>query len=175
MKTKIALIISLLPVYAFSNASLEQRVADLESKVDALEKIVLHSSATRAESPDVKMIINEKNALLTLTSWSYTLRKERISDYYQIYYTLKNNYTQQIKLIDGSIRFTDLLGEQVYAIKIAPDVRIEAKGELIQSGTFGINQFIPGQTRMGKMQKDDIVATLNIQRIVFADNTILEF
>jgi len=174
MKIKTTFIMALIPIVGFCSSTLEERVAELESKIKKLEEIILTPSNLGVIKPDGEHF-SEKNGVITLKSWSYAYKQGSFSQYYEIKYTLKNNYDKQVKLINGSIEFSDLLGESFFSIRIDPDIRIDSKDSATDSGNYGINEFFPGQIRMIKMQKEDIVATLIIRKLVFEDNTILEF
>ena len=71
--------------------------------------------------------------------------------------------------------FKDLLGEKVYSIRITPDQKVAAGKNLVDKGSYDINQYIASQTRMAQMKKEDIQATLMIRKLVFTDNTIAEY
>lgn len=172
MKITISLIITLIPIFGFSELTLEERIIDLENRVKALEGMEKLENPT--EEAQTKLLVTDRKPLIKLTSWSYTFRQGRISPHYEIEYTLKNEYSKPIKLIDGSIRFADLLGDQIYGIKITPDIKIEPNGYYVEIGNYDINRFMSDDFRMSKMEKEDIVVNLVIRRIVFSDNTILE-
>ena len=75
-----------------------------------------------------------------------------------------------IKLIDGTLLFTDLLGERV-AIKLNPDVEYPAGRTASSSGEWDVSPLNPGEGRMATMDHKDIKATLLVQGVAFDDNS----
>jgi hypothetical protein len=120
-----------------------------------------------------------KKNLLTLDSWSYSVIQgsgfPSYSEAYQITVNLKNGFDKGIKLLDVSVRFYDLLNTLIYAVKLGPDLHLPALQVTETTGVYKINQFMMEHQRMKAMNKSDIKATLDVQKIVFDDNTILEF
>lgn len=151
----------------------EERLADLERRVSALEKGQPPLAALAAQSPPPAA---ETNSPLQLVSWDYRFVRGEYSRYhYAITVALKNNSDKDIKLIEGTLQFTDLLGTRVYGIKITPDLRIPAGKAVTDKGEYPVNQFIAEQARMAQMKKEDIKATLVIRKIVFGDNSVAEY
>ena len=155
--------------------SVEDRLGDLERRVSTLEKTTSPPSAlsgTQQATPQV----GETNAPLQLTSWEYRFVRGEYSQYhYNITVTLKNTSDKDIKLIDGTVQFVDLLGTRVYGIKISPDLHIPADKTVTDKGEYSVNQFIPEQARMAQMKKEDIKAALVVRRLVFADNSVGDY
>jgi len=156
-----------------ANDNMEERVKVLEKKVMELEKLIKTTPATKPLTTSSKN--RDANSGLNLSEWTYVYTEEKSGGYYRINYTLTNTYKKDIKLIDGSIQFKDLLGERLYGIKITPDLKIASGESLKDGGSYRINKFINEQMRMSVMAKEDIVATPVIRKIVFTDNSILEF
>ena len=157
---------------AIASENLEERVNALEIKVIELEKLIKTTPKTKPLTTSAKQSAAKTG--LTLSEWSYSYEQERSSGYYRIFYTLVNSYEKDIKLIDGSLQFKDLLGERLYGIKITPDLKIASGKSIKDGGTYRINRFMNEQLRMKDMAKEDVVATLVIRKIVFSDNSILE-
>src|SRR5881396_2302385 len=104
--------------------SVERRLSDLEKRVTALEKASPLSSLLNAASPTPAV---ETKSPLELVSWDAKLSRGEYSDYnYKITITLKNNSDKDIKLIDATVQFGDLVGSHIYGIKITPDHLIPA-------------------------------------------------
>ena len=158
---------------AHANNNLEDRVKVLEKKNLELEKLIKVAPITKPLTTSSKA--QATNLALTLSEWTYAYKQEMASEYYRINYTLTNTYQKDIKLIDASIQFQDLLGEHLYGIKINPDLKIISGKSLKDGGSYRINRFISKQMRMKNIAKEDILATLVIKKIVFTDNSILEF
>jgi len=153
---------------------LEERVAALEKEVAQLKEASSESARTPAQTVTTQASRNKSP--LGLTDWSY---QYRTGDYGQQYYSinlkLRNSGTKGIKLIDGSVEFSDLLGETLYRIKVSPDLRIGPGEVLDDSGNYSINQFINEQLRMKDMEPNDIRAELIVRKLVFEDNSIVEY
>lgn len=111
---------------------------------------------------------------LTLSEWTYTYKRDSMSDYYVINYALKNNYDKNIKLVYGSINFKDLLGKMVFGIAITSDLKIPSGETVKHGGPYLFNQFVNEQLIMKDMDKRDIVTEVVIRKLVFDDNTVLE-
>jgi hypothetical protein len=67
------------------------------------------------------------------------------------------------------------LGSQIYGIKVGPDRLIPAGKTVTDKGEYSVNQFVSEQARMAQMKKEDIKATLVVQKLVFADNSVGEY
>jgi hypothetical protein len=133
------------------------------------------SPLSLAKPPPAASPAAEK-APLELVSWDYSLHQGEYSqNYYAITLALKNNAPKDIKLIDASVLFSDLLGNQVYGIKVSPDHLIPAGKVISDKGQYSVNQFIAEQARMAQMKKEDIKATLIVRKLVFADNSVGEY
>ncbi len=134
------------------------------------------SSLSLAKPSPGSSPVAETKAPLELVSWDYSFHQGQYSqNYYAITLTLKNNAPKDIKLIDASVRFSDLLGNQVFGIKVSPDRLISAGESVNDNGEYSVNQFIAEQARMAQMKKEDIKATLIVRKLVFADNTVGEY
>lgn len=162
-----------LVTFASAQSSPEQRIADLEKRVTALEQALSSNQRTSQASSD--RIVSQTKSPLVLGTWDYRFVRGQFSPEYQITLSLTNTGTKEIKLIDGTIQFSDLLGNHLYGIRITPDQRIAAGKTSTDKGSYSINQFITEQTRMASMKKEDVQATLIVRKLVFADNTIVEF
>jgi hypothetical protein len=160
--------------------SLEQRVTDLEKRLQAIESIPaiamilklkrsLQADTTPAPTPSP-----QTNAPLELVNWQYQYRpgKYEYQNRHVFSYVLKNRMEKAIKLVEGTIVFTDLLGEKLMAIRLIPDVVVPAGNTDWCQGDWEVNQFEPNQQRLASLKHDDIKATLTIQKMVFSDNTI---
>jgi hypothetical protein len=136
------------------------------------EKASPHSLFT-APSPSPAV---EPKTPLEIVSWDAHLGRSEYSQYhYTITLTLKNNSDKDIKLMDASVQFSDLLGSQIYGIKVTPDYLIPAGKAVTEKGDYSVNRFMPEQARLAKMKKEDVKATLVVQKLVFADNSIGEY
>lgn len=159
--------------------SLEQRVSDLEQKIQAIENIPAvalalklrgsaeqNTAATPTPSP-------QTDSPLELVSWQYQFKAGQYSyeSRHLFTYVLKNLSDKPIKLVDGSLVFTDLLGEKLIAINLDRDVKYPAGKTSSTSGAWGFNTFNSGEGRMATMSHDDVKAMLVIRNVVFGDNS----
>jgi hypothetical protein len=87
---------------------------------------------------------------------------------------LRNNYDKPIKLINGSVVFFDLVGEHIIGIRMDRDVKIDPGKEEIFRGDYRINQFINSEMRLKDLAPEDVRARLQVKKIVFRDNTIID-
>jgi hypothetical protein len=153
--------------------SIEKQLSDLEKRVTALEKASPLSSPLNAVSP---MPAVATKSPLELVAWeAHLVRGEDSYDKYDISLTLKNNSDKDIKFIDATVQFADLLGSHIYDIKVNRDHLIPAGQSITDTGQYPINQLMPEQSRLGQMKKEDVKATLVLSKLVFTDNSIGEY
>jgi hypothetical protein len=154
--------------------SVEKRLSDLEKRVTALEKASpLSSPPLNAVSPTPALATKSP---LELVAWDGHLVRGEDSYYkYNISLTLKNNSDKDIRFIDATVQFADLLGSHIYDIKVNPDHLIPAGQSITDTGQYPINQLMPEQARLGQMKKEDVKATLVVSKLVFTDNSIGEY
>jgi hypothetical protein len=75
--------------------------------------------------------------------------------------------------VEGTVTFTDLLGEKLIAIKLIRDIKCPAGGTAMSSGSWRVGMFEGAdEERMRTLSHDDVKATLTVQKAVFSDNTI---
>jgi len=153
-----------------------EKLDTLEKRVQALEAIILHSrntASTNGVSGQSEQSGNQ--SAVKLAKWSATFKGCGYSSHcYAIAYTLLNGYDKSIKLIDASIIFYDLIGERIYGIKLAKDVKLSPRKEAIFRGDFSINQLIPGELRLRDLAPTDVRAELKVKKLVFEDNSIVD-
>lgn len=153
--------------------ALEKDVTSLKTSLGAMLRLKSKLNNNKTTEP-TKEINNPLSCRIDLVEWEFKYGKGSYSEYYNISYTIKNNHDKAIKLIDGSLRFQDLLGESIYGIKLTKDVDMKPKQISIYKGQYSINEFIAEQNRMKKMKKNDIKTTLDIRKIVLEDNIIVD-
>lgn len=129
------------------------------------------------ENKDNTLRLNDrvhKNMPVGITSWTATPIKE--SGNLEITSTLKNNTTKGIKLIDGRIHFFDLLGETIAVVKISRDIYIGPKktadDKRTSSSRSAFSSYVPG--RLLKLKSSDVAVSVQIDKLVFEDNTVLD-
>jgi hypothetical protein len=160
--------------------TLEQRVNELEKRIQAIENIpavgiaLKLRSSLQADGAAEATPSPQTDAPLELVSWQYQFRTGQNSyeNRHLFSYILKNRSDKQIKLVEGTLVFTDLLGEKLMAIRLIPDVKCSSGGTASTSGQWEVNQFEPDQQRLAILSHDDVKAILTIQKVVFSDNTI---
>jgi hypothetical protein len=118
---------------------LEQRVNDLEKRIRALEDIPAVATALRLQASNrggaaaqtESAPASQPDSPLELVSWKYQFKPGQYAyeSRHLFSYVLKNRSGKPIKLVDGTLLFTDLLGEKLIAIKLNPDVKYPA-GEI---------------------------------------------
>lgn len=148
--------------------SVEERLSDVEKRVSALEKA---SPLSPAKPPPTPTPAAQTKSPLELVSWG----GEYSQHFYTITLNLKNNADKDIKLIEASVYFYDLQENQVFGIKVNPERSIPAGQVIAEKGDYSVNEFSPEQVRMAQMKKEDIKATLVVQKLVFADNSAGEY
>ena len=148
--------------------SVEERLSDVEKRVSALEKA---SPLSLAKPPPSPTPAAQTKSPLELVSWS----GEYSQHFYTITLNLKNNADKDIKLIDASVYFYDLQENQVFGIKVNPERSIPAGQVIAEKGDYSVNESSAEQVRMAQMKKEDIKATLVVQKLVFVDNSTGEY
>jgi len=163
MNTKYALLVLVLmsPFSGFSQTaekpseSLEERVSNLEKRLDALESIpaiglalklksTFSAQATASPTP-------HKDAPLVMTDdWSYSFHDAQY-DYEKKHvfsYALKNQTQKDIKLVDASIVFSDRVGSELITIRVLPDVVYPPGTPVPVTGKWPTNLFKPEEARL---------------------------
>jgi hypothetical protein len=115
----------------------------------------------------------QSNSPLELVSWQYQFKpgQYEILNKHLFSYVLRNRSGKTIKLIEGGITFTDLLGEKLMAIKLVPDIKCAAGGTASSNGAWQAGMGEASAERMRTLSHDDIKATLTVLKVVFSDNT----
>ena len=153
--------------------SVEKRLNELEKRVTALEKAWPLSSPLNAASSTPA---SATKSPLELLAWdAHLVHGEDSYDRYEISLTIKNNSDKDIKFMDATVQFADLLGSHIYDIKINPDHLVPAGQSVTDIGRYPINQLMPEQARLAQIKKDDVKATLIVSKVVFTDNSIGEY
>jgi len=159
--------------------SLEERVSDLEQRIQSIEHIPVVAFALKLRGPTEQnaaptpATTPQSDSPLELVGWEYRFKEGQQSyeNRHVFTYVLKNVSEKPIKLIHGSLLFTDLLGEKIVAIKLNPDVEYPSGQTASTSGEWDVSPLNPGEKRMATMNHNDIKATLLIQGVAFDDNT----
>jgi hypothetical protein len=155
-------------------------VTDLEKRLQAIESIpgialMLNlKNSSQAKATPESTPTAQADAPLGLMRWSYQFKAgpHAYENRHMFTYVLRNRTEKAIKLVDGSILFTDLLGEKLMSIRLFPEVKYPPGEPAPASGEWHVNQFEPSEQRMARIDHDDVKAILVIQKVVFADNSI---
>jgi hypothetical protein len=183
MKILIALLLAacaVMPAASFAQEkTLEQKVADLEKRLAAVEAIpgiaaILNLKSAFQPPQSMPTPTPQKDAPLTIAGeWGYKFHDAQYEHEKRhiITYTLKNETDKDIKLIDASLVFSDRLGMEILAIKTLRDVLYPAGASVEQTGNWAAG-YMMGDNRMTTVAHDDVVLTLVIHKVVFKDNTV---
>lgn len=107
-----------------------------------------------------------------LIKWKYKY-EPLLDGSYNISYSLNNNHNKSIKNITGSLRFEDLLGNELYSIVLKEEVLINANKGTTFKDNYLIDSTNMQHYKMKSMDKKDVVPELIVDKIVFEDNSIL--
>ena len=159
--------------------SLEERVSDLEQRIQSIEHIPVVAFAlkirgsTEQNAATTPATTPQSDSPLELVGWDYRFKEGQQSyeNRHVFNYVLKNVAAKPIKLIHGTLLFTDLLGEKIVAIKLNPDVAYPSGQTVSTGGEWDVSPLNPSERRMATMNHNDIKATLLIKGVAFDDNT----
>lgn len=115
--------------------TLEQRVNEVEKRIQAIEDIpgvalaLKLRGSTQANMATQATPTPQPDSPLELVSWKYQflLGQYQYESQHLFTYVLKNRSDKPIKLIDGTLFFTDLLGEKLIAIQLTRDVEVSCR------------------------------------------------
>lgn len=106
----------------------------------------------------------ETKDLIKITDWTI---KPVTNDTNQMTETLAYSGTKATRMIDGSIRYSDVLGGRIASKAIDRDVSIEPGKSYLQTGNWGPYTF----ERMLKMNRSDVIVVACVRAVVYADGT----
>ena len=163
---------------AFAVAAAQQAQAQARAQPTQIRFVPPPVTFPRSAPPPVAIVpaipSTATSVPLALADWSFSSGKDEMEQgFYEITVSLRNTGEKPIKLIDASVQFNDLLGDHLYRIKVTPDLNIAPGVTSTDKGRYHINQFSAEESRMKNMKQADILATLDVAKIVFADNTVL--
>jgi len=97
-------------------------------------------------------------------------------EYLYLKYKIVNNYNKKIKLIDHSLEVFDLLDERLVALNLEKDFYVSSKKHRILEGSYDVSYSFSGDPkRIKKIKFEDLVFKYNVKKIVFDDNSIINF
>lgn len=164
-----------------------KRLDELERRIEKLEKNLqgqqdgLEFLRTLFGKGTAKEISKEKSKPkkrqpLTLVDWNASLEKGDYREYFKITYQVKNTLNKGIKLIEGSIKFRDLLGETIMVIEMNKDMRIKPGRSATYTGHYRATMFGSGdKKRLVQLPKAEVQGEVLVKKIVLSDNTIIEY
>lgn len=104
------------------------------------------------------------SALLTVSDWTI---KPITADTNQMTETLIYSGSKSIRMIDGSIRYSDVLGGSVASKAIDRDASIKPGEPYLQKGNWGRYTF----ERLLKMNRSDVIVVACVRAVVYADGS----
>ena len=102
--------------------------------------------------------------LVTLTDWEITPRNDTQNI---LNTTFLFNGDREIRMIDASADFSDILGGSIASFGIDRDLRVEPGAEFSQSGLWGMYTF----ERLLEMEKADVETRVCVRGVVYADGS----
>ncbi len=160
--------------------TLEQRVKALEDRLNELENIPAVAIALKEAKESASTVATPSptpqadSPLVIAGDWDYTYNDAQydFDKRHIISYCLKNRTHKDIKLVDASLVFRDRLGQQILMVRAVRDVIYPADAPTQQTGVWPLNMFEGSPQRMRSLPHDDVILTLIVRKVVFADNTI---
>ena len=87
-----------------------------------------------------------------------------------------NNKTgKEIRAFDGTLTFTDLLGNEIISSGVAINEKIPAGGSLPWDGSLEYNQFIDRHERFAAEPQENLKMTFTTGKVLFADGSTKEY
>lgn len=82
---------------------------------------------------------------------------------------------KDVRAFDGTIVFTDLLGNEIHGAKLAVNDRIAAGGTMTWEGKLDYNQFISSHERLRNAEIENMKVVYTVKRVMFEDGEVKEF
>ena len=151
---------------------IEERLTNIEESLAGLKMLEnLFNSENLNEKNSAVSTGNKSKLSFKLNLLSCT---KDMFDKINIGYTITNNYNKEVKLVDAVIETTDLFGELVFKGKIAKDVYLKAGESDTVKGSF--DDILSDQcSKIKQARLNDLKSDLNVSKIAFGDNSIVEF
>ena len=87
-----------------------------------------------------------------------------------------NNKTgKEIRAFDGTLTFTDLLGNEIISSGVAINEKIPAGGSLSWDGSLEYNQFIDRHERFAAEPQENLKMTFTTGKVLFSDGSTKEY
>ena len=156
--------------------AIEKRLEKIEESLSGIEMInnLLNTNIPDSSSKSKNSTKTNKSKLdfklKQLNCFDDTIGLEKIFIRYQI----TNNYEKKIKLVDATLIANDLLGDVIFRGKIFRDVYLASGSVDNVEGSY--NDIMTDQCRRIKsVEFPDIKYVLDVSKIAFEDNTVIEF
>ncbi len=108
------------------------------------------------------------DTIVTVTDWSISAIDDRTN---LLETTLILTSGSPVRLIDGSVRFRDVLGGSIASFAIDRDTRLIPDVPVVQSGRWGPSTF----ERLLDLNPADVVVTVCVRGIVRDDGEVVEY
>lgn len=82
---------------------------------------------------------------------------------------------KNVRAFDGTLLFTDLLGNEIHGAKLAVNDPISAGGSLEWEGKLDYNQFISSHERLKNFELENTKVVFTLKRILFEDGEVKEY
>jgi len=102
--------------------------------------------------------------LVTLTDWEITPENDRLNI---LNTTFLFTGEREIRMIDASVRFSDILGGNIASFAMDRDLRIEPGAEFNQTGRWGMYTF----ERLLDMEQADVETRVCVRGVIYVDGT----
>ena len=86
-----------------------------------------------------------------------------------------NSTEKNIRAFDGTLVFTDLLGNEIHGAKLAVNDPISAGGVLDWEGKLDYNQFISAHERLRNSETENTKAVFVLKKVLFEDGEVKEY
>ena len=152
---------------------IDKRISEIEEKLNFLDLFngqEINTLTSRSENKKDPFLANIDTTITNVTckKAEYFGNDLKISGYF------KNNYEKGIKLIDGAIVIKDLFGDTVGRLAISKNtkIRTDMTASFINNYNFTSDDDCKN---LNNENLSDYKFGLDIRRIAFEDNTIVEF
>lgn len=129
---------------------------------------VFSASAASAETRCHKGV----EGVLSVEEWSAASVEGTYSDSIKLQLLLKNELSDQIRMVDGKIYFEDVLGRPMVNISLDEDLRVDAGESTEQSGHYSGGGSID---RLAVISPEDVVSYVCVSAAVSGQGEVKRF
>jgi hypothetical protein len=168
-----------------STDALEDRVAELERRVAALESGRSPDPLVSDVSPatlSVPAVVPDAmpEAPLTVSLVRKNFHKANLpagdaGDRIDFALRFTSRLTKDLRAFKGAIVFRDLFGEKVFSLTLTHESELKAGGSSSWEGGFGYNQFLPQHQRLLSAQDKNLTTDFDLEAVVYADGATERF